>query len=223
PASYAQCRIWLNEETNRKNVTSEMTINNKLFLYEINKNVKISLKRLNEVLELIIEKHEILRTSIKFDKETNELKQYINESNKKSFELLKSIYETNDEIERIINEEKYSNKLFNLNEGLVFRCHIIYYREIGENELIKPKDLIIFNFHKISFDNLSIEIFLNDLNEFYYESTTKDHWKNNIKNILRYIDYSIIEKQISMNEASKYWLNYFENSNLNKILSFPYD
>ena len=57
--------------------------------------------------------------------------------------------------------------IFDLAQGLVFRCHIVYYKQISSNDLLSDKDVIIFNFHHALFDFPSMDIFLHDLNQAY--------------------------------------------------------
>ena len=77
-----------------------------------------------------------------------------------------------------------NSTLFDLSQGLVFRCHIVHYNEISSTDLISHKDAIIFNFHHALFDFPSMNIFLHDLNQAY---TT--HELRNDENIaLRYLD-----------------------------------
>jgi hypothetical protein len=83
-----------------------------------------------------------------------------------------------------MHDEKRNSQLFNLPRGLVFRCHLVYHKQISSNDLLIDKDAIIFNFHHALFDFPSMDVFLHDLNQAYTTGrlTTDD------TTILRYLD-----------------------------------
>ncbi|CAF4310369.1 unnamed protein product, partial [Adineta steineri] len=64
-----------------------------------------------------------------------------------------------------------------------------------------------------------MNIFLHDLNQAYttgqllYDDSTK----------LRYLDYAVIEQQMSMNGASMFWLDTLHDCKLDQPLSLPFD
>ncbi|CAF4364984.1 unnamed protein product, partial [Adineta steineri] len=104
-------------------------------------------------------------------------------------------------------------------QGLVFRCHIIYYKQIFSNHLLSDKDVLIFNFHHAQFDFPSMNIFLRDLNQAY----TTDQLLYDDNTILRYLDYAVIEQRMSMTGASMFWLDVLHDCKLDQLLSLPYD
>ncbi|CAF4312314.1 unnamed protein product, partial [Adineta steineri] len=115
--------------------------------------------------------------------------------------------------------EKRNPHLFDLAQGLVFRCHIIYYKQISSNHLLSDKDLLIFNFHHALFDFPSMEVFHHDLNQAY--TTGQLLYDDNTN--LRYLDYAVIEQQMSMTGASMFWLDALHNCKLDQTLSLPFD
>ena len=130
----------------------------------------LSIKQLHQALQLIVNKHQSLRTSLIFDTENNLLMQRIidfNDNNNKLFAFIESTFETDEQLNNIIIDEKHNSQHFDLAQGLVFRCHIVYYKQISSNDLLSDKDAIIFNFHHAIFDISSMNIFLHDLNQAY--------------------------------------------------------
>ncbi|CAF4195709.1 unnamed protein product, partial [Adineta steineri] len=115
--------------------------------------------------------------------------------------------------------EKRNPHLFDLAQGLVFRCHIIYYKQISSNHLLSHKDLLIFNFHHALFDFPLMRMFHHDLNQAYI--TGQLLYDDNTN--LRYLDYAVIEQQMSMTGASMFWLDALHHCKLDQPLSLPFD
>ncbi|CAF1193693.1 unnamed protein product [Adineta steineri] len=143
----------------------------------------------------------------------------MNDNSGQLFTLIESTYETQEQLNDIIHEEKYNLQLFDLAQGLVFRCHLVYYKQISPNHLLSDQDIIIFNFHHALFDNPSMQLFLHDLNQAY----TTDQLLYDDNTNLRYIDYALIEQQMSMTGASMFWLDALHDCKLNQSLSLPFD
>ena len=83
------------------------------------------------------------------------------------YTFIENTYETQEQLNDIMHEERRNPQLFDLAQGLVFRCHLVYYKQISSNDLLSEKDVIIFNFHHSIFDFPSMNIFLHDLNQAY--------------------------------------------------------
>ena len=149
----------------------------------------MSTEQLRQCLQLIVKKHQSLRTSLIFDEEKNLLMQQIidfNDNNNTLYTFIESTFKTDEELNNIMFNEKSNSQLFDLTQGVVFRCHIVYYNEISSKDLLSDKDAIIFNFHHALFDIPSMDIFLQDLNEAY---TTGQITTDNDDDIsLRYLD-----------------------------------
>jgi NRPS condensation-like uncharacterized protein len=157
------------------------------FPYRLHSTNTLSTTQLRQALQLVIIKHQSLRTSLIFDKQNNILIQRISnftQNNNKLFPLIESTFETDDQLNNIIYNERFSSELFDLSQGVVFRCHIIYYEQISTKDTISEKDAIIFNFHHALFDVESMNIFLHDLHEAY---TTGGLPVNN-NTVLHYLD-----------------------------------
>jgi NRPS condensation-like uncharacterized protein len=108
----------------------------------------------------------------------------LNDSNNKLFTLIESTFETDDQLNEIMHDEKLNSQHFDLAQGQVFRCHLVYYKQISSNDLLSDKDAIIFNFHHALFDYPSMNVFLNDLNQAY----TTGQLPTNDETALRYLD-----------------------------------
>jgi NRPS condensation-like uncharacterized protein len=157
------------------------------FLYRLSSQHTLSIKQLLYALQLIVIKHQSLRTSLVFDKQNNRLMQHIidfKDSNNKLFAFIESTFETDDQLSEIMHDEKRNSQYFDLAQGQVFRCHLVYYKQISSNDLLYNKDAIIFNFHHALFDFPSMNVFLDDLNQAY----TTGHLPTNNETTLRYLD-----------------------------------
>lgn len=190
-ASYAQARIWLDEQTRSHPDKPHVAIYNMPFIYRLLSNHNLSITQLRQALHTIIIKHQALRTSLMFDKQNNQLIQQImnfNQNNNNLFPTIESIFKTDAQLKNIIFDEQRNTKLFNLNQGLVFRCHLVYYKQIPSNDLLTEKDVLIFNFHHAMFDSASIDVFLHDLNQFF--TTGQLTFDDNAN--LRYLDCKYI-------------------------------
>ncbi|CAF1349893.1 unnamed protein product, partial [Didymodactylos carnosus] len=213
-ASYAQERIWFDKQVKSNNGNDERVIYNMPCVYQIQRG-QISVERIQSALNLIIAKHSILRTSLKYDQETQYLKQSVNEKPVYSFEI--STIENDKKLNEIIEDEKTSDKYFNLEQGQVFRCHLIR-RQHDNNDFLIENDLIIFNFYHCINDESSLEIFLQDFKLAYMtDQPQTDH------TAFKYIDYSQYERQLDTSKAKEYWTKLLDGYNQDKQLSLPCD
>ena len=157
------------------------------FLYRLSLGHTLLITQLQQALQQVIIKNQSLRTSLIFDKDKNILMQRIidlNDNNNISFTFIESTFEIDEQLNDIMHDEKGNSQSFNLDQGLVFRCHVIYYKEICSNNLLTDKDAIIFNFHHALFDFPSMDIFLHDLNQAYITNQLT----NDDDTTLRYLD-----------------------------------
>ncbi|CAF1285644.1 unnamed protein product [Adineta steineri] len=222
PASFAQIRLWHNESIHFIPHISQVPIYNMPFVYSLYSHHTFSVQHLHHALQLIVTKHEPLRTSLIFHTENNRLMQQIidmNNNNRQLFTFIETTYETDEQLNEILHDERYNPQLFDLAQGLVFRCHLVYYKSISSNHLLSDKDILIFNFHHALFDFPSMTIFLHDLNQAY--TTGQLLYDDNTS--LRYIDYAVIEQQMSMTGASMFWLDTLHNCKLDQALALPFD
>jgi NRPS condensation-like uncharacterized protein len=187
PASYAQARIWLDERVRFDPDKLSVAIYNMPFLYRLHSEHILSIKQLRHTLQLIVTKHLSLRTSLIFDTEKNALIQRITDFNddyRQMFTFTESIFDTDEELIDIMYNEKGNSQVFNLAEGLVFRCHLAHYKEISSNDFLTDKDAIIFNFHHALFDFPSMNVFLHDLDKVY----TTNQLSRDDDSVLSYLD-----------------------------------
>ncbi|CAF1583625.1 unnamed protein product, partial [Adineta steineri] len=222
PASFVQARIWLDERIRFHPDKPQTATYNMPFLYRLINQHSLSKRQLRHALHLLIIKHQSLHTSLIFDTEKNLLIQRVNDinnTNNQFYTFTESVFQTDEQLNSIMHEEKGNPYLFDLSHGVVFRCHVVYYKEISPNNLISDKDILIFNFHHASFDFPSMQIFLRDLNQAY----TAHFLSDNDNTLLRYLDYAIIEHQMSMTGASMFWLDALHDCKLDQSLSLPYD
>jgi hypothetical protein len=171
PASYAQAHICF-AERNRFNCDKpQVPIYNMPFLYRLSPSYTLSTQHLRHVLQLIINKHQSLRTSLIFNAQNSHLMQRIINSNDNNthqlFIFIESTFETDQQLNNIMHDEQTNSQHFNLTQGLVFRCHILYYKQKSRNNLLGEKDALIFSFHHASFDIPSMSVFINDLSQAY--------------------------------------------------------
>ena len=157
------------------------------FYYRLSADHTLSVQQLRYALHLIVNKHQSLRTSLIFDTRKNILTQRIVEQEnlkENLFSIIESIYETAEQLNSIVRDEQTNYQHFELSQGLVFRCHLVYHKKISSNGLLSDKDVLIFNFHHALFDSPSMNIFLHDLNQAY----TKGELSIDDNNLLRYLD-----------------------------------
>jgi hypothetical protein len=163
----------------------------------------------------------------------------LNDHGKQPFTFIESTFDTEEQLLDIIHNEKHDSQLFNLAQALVFRCHLVYYKQISSNDLLTDKDTIIFNFHHALFDFPSMNVFFHDLDQAYKTSqlTTDDNttlryldceykyffFSNQIKTFVVLYSDTVIEQEIPMTGASIFWLDALHNCHVDRSLPLPYD
>ncbi|CAF1063333.1 unnamed protein product [Adineta steineri] len=221
PASYAQACVWSDERVQFDPDQPQLAIYNIPFLYRLKKGHTLSIQTLRQALQLIVQKHQSLRTLLNFDAEKNSFMQQIidiNDNHNRLYAFTENTYDTQEQLNDIMHEEKYNPLLFNVSKGPVFRCHLVHYKQISSNHLLSDKDLLIFNFHHTLFDFPSMNIFLHDLNQAYITNQLPNNDDD-----MRYIDYAVIEQQMSMTGASMFWLDALYDCKLDQSLPLPFD
>ena len=213
------------------------------FLYRLFPKHILSTIRLRQALQLIVTKHQPLRTSLVFNTEKNSLIQRVidfhDDNNTKLFTFTESIFETDEQLSHIMHNERHNSQFFDLSQGLVFQCRLVYYKQISSNHHLSGKDALIFNFHHALFDCPSMNIFLHDLNQAYTTGQLSDNNNSALCYLdckLEYVLYfsfmiyhfsfyldSVIERQLSMTAASMFWLDTLHDCKLDQSLSLPFD
>ncbi|CAF4223922.1 unnamed protein product, partial [Rotaria sp. Silwood2] len=139
---------------------------------------------------------------------------------KELFTFKESTIETDEELSDIMHDERKNPTHFDLEKGLVFRCHVVYYkRNSNKDRHLCEGDALIFNFHHALFDFLSLDVFHQDLNQAY----TTGQLPFEDDSSLRYIDYAVIEQQMPMTAASTFWLDALRDYKIDRPLPLPYD
>ncbi|CAF2829462.1 unnamed protein product [Rotaria sp. Silwood2] len=186
-ASYAQARIWLDERIRFDPEKLQVAIYNLPFLCQIRPGGTISISQLRRALQIVIKKHESLRTSLIFDTKTNMLMQRIiglNDDSKEIFIFKESTIKTDEELHVLMHDERKNPNHFDLTQGLVVRCRVVHIKSDSQSDSISEGDAIIFNFHHTVFDFPSFDVFHQDLNEAYMT----DQLIYDANSVLRYID-----------------------------------
>ncbi|CAF4348095.1 unnamed protein product, partial [Adineta steineri] len=219
---FAQARIWLDERIRFDPEKPQVAIYNMPFVYRLQSGHTLSVKQLHQALQLTVNKHLSLHTSLIFDAQMNLLIQRVitrKDNYTDMFSIIETTYETDEQLNEILHDEKRNPYLFHLDQGLAFRCHLVYHKQVSSDHLLSDKDLLIFNFHHALFDFPSMEVFLHDLNQAY--TTDQLIYDNNT--LLRYLDYAVIEQQMSMSGASMFWLDALHDCKLDQPLPLPFD
>ncbi|CAF4224349.1 unnamed protein product, partial [Adineta steineri] len=151
PASFAQARIWLDERIRFDPDKPQIAIYNMPFVYRLQPDHTLSTKQLHHALHLTVNKHLSLHTSLHFDIDKNLLMQRVtthdHKNNNNMFSIIETTYETDEQLNKILHDEIRNPHLFDLDQGLIFRCHLVYHKRISSNDLLSDKDVVIFNFH----------------------------------------------------------------------------
>jgi hypothetical protein len=170
--------------------------------------------RLESALQTVIYRQKVLRTRLLLDESDHVLRQEVQEFS--PFEITLTTIVGRQDLEEILLQEQTDGALFDLSKGRVFRCHAIRRKSTKDEDVLEPDDVLIFNFHHAAFDGSSIDIFLRDLRHAY---STNNELK---PSALDYIDYSVHEKEMNMDEARAFWKHHLDGFE-NKILQLPYD
>ena len=143
------------------------------FVYRLSSQHILSVRQLRHALQLIVNKHPSLHTSLIFDSDKKQLIQRVTaqkDDKKNMFSIIESFYEADEQLDEILHDEKRNSHLFDLAQSAAFRCHLVFYKQISSNLLLSDKDVLIFNFHHALFDFPSMDVFLHDLNQAYTTS-----------------------------------------------------
>lgn len=188
-----------------ESVKKQTSIYNETLIYKLNSTTPLSIDHFCQALKLIITKHTVLRTALIY--EQDKLIQKVLPLSINSYDFQRT-YITNDaDLKKILYNEETNSSLFNLEQGRVFRCHIVHYS--SDTNQLKQNDIIIFNFHHIAIDGSSIPIFIRDLRQ---ALATGELIFNNELNIT-YLDYAQYERLEDWSSARKYWTNALTNYN----------
>jgi hypothetical protein len=201
--SFAQQRLWMDEKVRFDDMINGQTaVYNEILIYKLSSNTTFSTNQLRQALALIINKHTILRTALIYNQDRIIQKVLPMSSDIYNFEVTNVT--DNNHLHKIIDDEVTNRSLFDLEQGHVFRCHILRYLSNDEDKsILKHNDMVLFNFHHTAIDGTAINIFINDLRQ---ALRTKQLSYNNEDNIT-YLDYAQYERLEDWTNAQQYWTN----------------
>ncbi|CAF4106619.1 unnamed protein product, partial [Rotaria sordida] len=231
PASFAQERIFLDEQIRFSSRTNNVIYTIPLLYRVASVNSHISITRLHHALQFVIMKHSILRTALHIDSNgiimqyclnininNNDIKPY-------GFSIINLHDDKDSNIDKTITEMMNNSDLFDLTKGCVIHCHILRQYHPDDNlsfkndDLLTKDDLILFNIHHSAFDGASTSIFLRDFSVAYETDCSLP----SDDDALQYIDYSIYEHQMDMTLSRNFWQAQLQAYNLEYRLSLSTD
>ncbi|CAF4079356.1 unnamed protein product [Adineta steineri] len=218
-ASFAQERIFLDEQLR---FSRKIAVYNELTVLRVTQG-SLPIDRLSQALRYVLDKHKILQTSLIFDAEDSNLKQYIKNDHRSCLVVREQIFENENKLMNIICETTVNSDLLNLSNGHVFHCEILRQQKLtNENydeKLINDSDILIIAFHHAVFDRSCAEIFFKDL-VFAYNNNTTIYVDDDA---FQYIDYAVYERSIDMEKSQNFWYSQLEEYNLKQSLRLPFD
>jgi hypothetical protein len=171
----------------------------------------LDISRLRSSLQLIVEKHVSLRTSLYIsDDESNKLIQCIRPFTSNNDIVIESFIKNDDDLWKIIEDEETNSLHLDVAKGRVFRCHLIRYSDHSSN------DVLIFKFHHLVFDGTSETLFFNCLNQAYMTGQLT----STPTETSAYLDYARWERSLDVSNALSFWKQNLEN---NQTFELPYD
>jgi hypothetical protein len=207
-ASFAQQRVWSKELTSSgpSNICLSLVI----------KKGMMSIKRIRSAIRATIERHEILRTAVYYNEESDQLEQKVQnvyDDNNYLFQWTHTVQplEKSDALIAVDSTTDFAN----IDCGLVFRCHLINTNK-AELEHLYTGDLLIFTFHRIAFDMKSIDPFFQTFVQAYDGAKFSSI-------IPQYIDFTAYEYDQSidldphskMNRARRFWSMIMDGYDIN--------
>ncbi|WP_255255212.1 non-ribosomal peptide synthetase [Bacillus pseudomycoides] len=177
--SEVQKRLFIIDQSQNENITYNVPM-------VLKSDGKIDIIKLKRALNALIQKHEILRTSFKF--ENGQYYQVIDNPYEISIEE-SSIYSKLDfEIESFIRP-------FNLSSSKLFRVKVLHMNE---------SDFLLLDFHHIIFDGGSMRPFFNELSQLYKDEILK-------KQTIQYRNYTMWKNSQNELRHEKFWTDKFSD------------
>ncbi|CAF0980449.1 unnamed protein product [Adineta steineri] len=218
-ASFAQERIFLDEQIRFSN--KHIFYNNFVAL-RVTEGV-LSTSRVLQALQLVLRKHEILRTSLVFNNDDSTLHQYVTDNHKTFTFLDQQTFESDNELQNIIYRTVINPDLFDLSSGRVFSCQIFQQQktthETAHTDSLDKYDVLVLYFHHAAVDGTSIPILLNGFYNAYSNNMTVSLDEQSVK----YIDYAVYERIMDMTSSRNFWYSQLERFNLQRALKLPVD
>jgi amino acid adenylation domain-containing protein len=203
--SAAQKRFWMIDQIQGSSLEYHLPIG-KQFSFTLQTDVLI------KAIEVIVKRHEILRTS--FSLVDNELKQII--SDNVIIDFKESVYQDTNDLDDIFSKALHEENTvsFSLSEQPLFRVkHILF-----ENH----SSILIYTFHHIISDGTSLNVFYDELLTVYQSHIEqKELYLEELE--IQYKDFAVWQnKQLDSDDTSKrFWLKSLSGEL--PILNLPYD
>ncbi|CAF4289989.1 unnamed protein product [Rotaria sp. Silwood2] len=218
-ASFAQERIALDEYVRFGENTA---IYNELIVFRVVIN-SFSLVRLGQAIQSVLEKHQVLRTSVFLNSNDGIFIQRVLDGHKTFHFSPIQTFENDDDLHSIIYQISINPNLFDVSNGCVFHCQVLRRNTMNKystnEELLNVDDVLVIVFHHIAYDLLSQQIFVDDLSIAYNTNGSLPIEKD----AFNYIDYSVYEREIDMTPSREFWRLQLVEYNINKHFTIPID
>lgn len=188
--SFAQERMWFNH----KLITENREVYNVVFAYKLNKTCNIEL--LIDSLKEVVNRHEILKTIIGYDKKGNTYQLVTTNQ----LQIIDKKALAKDELDKIMAYD--ADYLFKLDEELPIRVY--HYKYENENYL----SIVA---HHIAFDGWSRDIFLRDTCAYYKSKINRDSGLNIPQLEIQYKDYALWQRDYLSGKFLQEQLSYWQN------------
>ncbi|CAF4137554.1 unnamed protein product [Adineta steineri] len=218
-ASFAQERIFLDEQIR---FSYKHIFYNNFVALRVTEGV-LSIKRVLQALQLVLKKHEILRTSLVFNNNDSTLQQYVTDNHKTFTFRDQQNFESDNELQNIIYRTVINPDLFDLSSGRVFSCQMFQQQktthETAHTDFLEKSGVLVLYFHHVAVDGTSIAILLSDFCNAYSNNMTVSLDEQSLK----YIDYAVHERIMDMTLSRSFWYSQLERFNLKRALKLPVD
>ncbi|CAF1175785.1 unnamed protein product [Rotaria sordida] len=218
-ASFAQERIALDEYIRFGENTA---IYNELIAFRVVTN-SFSLVRLYRAIQSVLEKHQVLRTSVFLNSDDGIFIQRILDSHETFHSSPIQTFENDDDLHSMIYQIGINPNLFDVSNGRVFHCQVLRRKTMNtcstNEELLNIDDVLVIVFHHIAYDQSSQQIFLDDLSIVYDINRSLPIEKD----AFNYIDYSVYEREIDMTSSREFWKSQLLEYDVNKHFTIPID
>lgn len=193
PLSYAQQRLWIAEQ-----LLTNASIYNVNSIHRIKGNLEI--QKLQSALNLLVQRHESLRTIIKND--DLEQRQEPQDWQEMPFTIIK--LDSENSLKTFLETE--TQRPFELSQGPLIRCTLIH---------LKPLEYVLLvSFHHIIFDGWSLAVFYKELQALYLAAINGTSAKLPSMTF-HYADFSVWQRKLLdqqlLNKQTRYWQERLRN------------
>lgn len=200
PLSLNQIRLWTSEQ-----LTPGTPLYNVPIALDITGELEV--KYLNRSLNLIIEEHEILRTTFSINKQGKPI-QVIHKKSEVNLEVIPAKGLTEDQLKKEI--ERQAKSVFHLEDGPLYNFTLW--------EINDKRNILLMNFHHLIIDGSSINMLIDKMLTYYTNIIEKKPIEVE-RNELQYADYSVWQQNKLNSEKFHEQLSYWKKklSNLPKL------